>query len=398
MALPVLNINYSAFRSMFEREKLSGTNFNDWFRSLKLVLRVEKKLFVIKQPIPPAPPADFTTQVIAQWNVVYDAHNEVPCLVLGSGVEQFDLIQTFHAFKQEEGKSVSSYVLKIKGYVEQLERLVYVLPQDLSVGLIMNSLTSDFAGFVRNYNMHIMRKTISELHALFIKYEKGKGKGKGKGKYKHGYIPKPKNLKPPAKEHPTKDDACHHCKEGLRGERKLKQGALYLYVGNDVRAQVEDIESLHLHIHHNTVAYLKEGISATRILNMVPSKKVDKTPYELWYGKGHNLSYIKDTQRKRWVTISTSYLKKIVVARYAEFLEKNLISQEASGREVEGFEPPQEEVVLVRRSARIQRAPNRLCLNVEAEEHSLGDLNEPTNYKAEMLAAESDKWLDAMNA
>ncbi|GJU25551.1 retrotransposon protein, putative, ty1-copia subclass, partial [Tanacetum coccineum] len=34
MALPVQNINHSAFRSMFEREKLSGTNFNDWLRRL----------------------------------------------------------------------------------------------------------------------------------------------------------------------------------------------------------------------------------------------------------------------------------------------------------------------------------------------------------------------------
>ncbi|GKD13933.1 retrotransposon protein, putative, ty1-copia subclass [Tanacetum coccineum] len=33
--------------------------------------------------------------------------------------------------------------------------------------------------------------------------------------------------------------------------------------------------------------------TATRILNMVPTKKVDKTPYELWYGKVHNLSYLK---------------------------------------------------------------------------------------------------------
>nr|GEW58406.1 putative reverse transcriptase domain-containing protein [Tanacetum cinerariifolium] len=63
---------------------------------------------------------------------------------------------------------------------------------------------------------------------------------------------------------------------------------------------------------------------------------------------------------------------KIVVARYAEFYEKNLITQEVSGRaidleetqdedtspskitseipmEVEGFEPPQEEVILIRR-------------------------------------------------
>nr|GEY92878.1 retrovirus-related Pol polyprotein from transposon TNT 1-94 [Tanacetum cinerariifolium] len=33
--------------------------------------------------------------------------------------------------------------------------------------------------------------------------------------------------------------------------------------------------------------------SATRILNMVLTKKVDKTPYELWYEKVLNLSYLK---------------------------------------------------------------------------------------------------------
>nr|GFA61300.1 zinc finger, CCHC-type [Tanacetum cinerariifolium] len=88
-------------------------------------------------------------------------------------VERFDLIQTFHACKQEEGKSVSQYVLKMKGYVEQLERLGYVLQQDLSVGLILNGLTNDFIRFLRNYNMHNIGKTIGELHALLIKYEKG---------------------------------------------------------------------------------------------------------------------------------------------------------------------------------------------------------------------------------
>ncbi|GJY04256.1 retrotransposon protein, putative, ty1-copia subclass, partial [Tanacetum coccineum] len=101
--------------------------------------------------------------------------------------------------------------------------------------------------------------------------------------------------------------------------------------------------------------------------------------------------------------------------------ERNLITQEVSGRamdleeiqdidtslfeitseiplEVECFEPPQEEVVPVRRSERTHRAPNHLCLNVEAKEHSLGDLNEPTSYKDAMLDSESNKWIDAMNA
>ncbi|GJU21219.1 zinc finger, CCHC-type containing protein [Tanacetum coccineum] len=160
MAYPVQNINHSAFRSMFEREKLSGNNFNDWFRQLKLVLRVEKKMYVIEQPIPPAPAADSAANVLAEWNAVYDAHNEVACLMLGSmtpelhrqfensspyemlqelksmfekqaGVERFDLIQTFHACKQEEGKPVGQYVLKMKGYVEQLECLwVMCLPRE----------------------------------------------------------------------------------------------------------------------------------------------------------------------------------------------------------------------------------------------------------------------------
>ncbi|GJZ41118.1 retrotransposon protein, putative, ty1-copia subclass, partial [Tanacetum coccineum] len=49
-------------------------------------------------------------------------------------------------------------------------------------------------------------------------------------------------------------------------------------------------------------------------------------------------------------------------------------------------------------SERTRRVPNRLCLNVEVEEHSLGDLNEPTSYKAAMLDSESNKWIDAMNA
>nr|GEW10672.1 retrotransposon protein, putative, Ty1-copia subclass [Tanacetum cinerariifolium] len=112
---------------------------------------------------------------------------------------------------------------------------------------------------------------------------------------------------------------------------------------------------------------------------------------------------------------------KIIVARYVEFFEKNIITQEVSGKavdlkeiqdedispfeitskipmEVEGFEPPQEEVIPTRRSERTHRAPNHLCLNVAVEEHSLEDLNEPASYKVTMLDLESNKWIDAMNA
>ncbi|GJV68778.1 hypothetical protein Tco_1484287 [Tanacetum coccineum] len=142
-------------------------------RQLPFEYTIASKSTDVMVPIPPAPAADSAANVLAEWNAVYDAHNKElkSMFEKQARVERFDLIQTFHACKLEDGKPVGAYVLKMKDYVEQLERLGYVLPQDLSVGLILNGLTSDFAGFVRNYNKHNMGKTIGELHALLIEYE-----------------------------------------------------------------------------------------------------------------------------------------------------------------------------------------------------------------------------------
>ncbi|GKA51351.1 retrotransposon protein, putative, ty1-copia subclass [Tanacetum coccineum] len=38
-----------------------------------------------------------------------------------------------------------------------------------------------------------------------------------------------------------------------------------------------------------------------------------------------------------------------------------------------------------------------MCLHVDAEEHELGDLGEPANYKAALLDLKYDKWLNAIN-
>ncbi|GJY10926.1 retrotransposon protein, putative, ty1-copia subclass [Tanacetum coccineum] len=212
--------------------------------------------------------------------------------------------------------------------------------------------------------MNNMGKKIGELHALLIESEKGlpkkaatphvmaiqggriqkankkslnaKGKGKRKGKGKDkSYILKPKNPKPYAKEHSTKDDACHHCKE----------------VG---------------HCKRNCPAYLADLIKKKKQVSTTSSSEVS--------GRAEELKEIQDKDTSPFKNTS-----KIPM-------------------EVEGFEPPQEEVVPVCRSVRTHRAPDSLCLNVEVEEHSLGDLNEPNNYKAAILDSESDKWVDAMNA
>ncbi|GKG40249.1 hypothetical protein Tco_0467026, partial [Tanacetum coccineum] len=58
---------------------------------------------------------------------------------------------------------------------------------------------------------------------------------------------------------------------------------------------------------------------------------------------------------------------------------------------------PQSDINLIHRSIRTRRPTDRLCLYVDAEEHELGDLGEPANYKVALLDPESNKWLNAMN-
>nr|GEW77245.1 putative retrotransposon protein [Tanacetum cinerariifolium] len=283
-------------------------------------------------------------------------------------VEIYDLVDALHSCKQALGKFVIAHVFEMKGYMDQLHALGKSYDNDMAINLINRSLNKDFVDFVKNFNMHCVGKTVTELHALLIDYEKGlKGKA------------------------PTP--------QGFKEERKLSYGEQYLQVGNGAQAAVEAIGVFDLvlpsglvlklnncyyapsivrgvislsclsdlgfnHTIHLTSPYTPQpnGVSekrnhtlldmvrsmfnlttlplsfwdyalesAVHILNMVPTKKVDKKPYKIWHGK-------------------------------------------AGVR-----------LIPVRRSERTMRAPNRLCLNIKVEDDEVGDIGEPVNYKAAML-------------
>nr|GEZ23425.1 hypothetical protein [Tanacetum cinerariifolium] len=226
--------------------------------------------------------------------------------------------------------------------------------------------------------MHNMRKTTSELHTLLIEYE----------------IFLPKKAATPQVMAIQSDRIQKANKKSQKAKGKGSQ-----------RIKKAGTRSSMFDYALESVAY---------ILNMVLTKKVDKTPYELWYGKVPNLwgceALVKrDTfdklQQRSVKCIFIGYPKETIVSGRAGDLEEIQDEDISPSKntseipmEVEGFKPPHKEEAPVRRSARAHRAPEHLCLNVEVEEHSLWDLNEPANYKAVMLDSESNKWLDAMNA
>nr|GFB34446.1 hypothetical protein [Tanacetum cinerariifolium] len=194
---------------------------------------------------------------------------------------ELELLQTtrdFHSCKQEEGQSVNSYVLTMNGYIDNLERLGH----PMTLGL----------GKVNKY-----KKSQPQMAA--------RGQNHRKGKNKQAYAPKPNIPPQPKREDPAKNTICHECGEtghlkrscpqylaellkkkknaasgadgsgifvielntilnrswiydtgcgthicngtqGLRASRKLKPGALSLYVGNGQREVVEAIGLFYL--------------------------------------------------------------------------------------------------------------------------------------------------------
>nr|GEY14226.1 hypothetical protein [Tanacetum cinerariifolium] len=232
--------NNSVFRGFFEKQKLTGPNFIDWYRQLRIVLSIDDKLNYLEQPIPPA--------------VVVPVGQHVAPKILAEQ-ELLQTIRDFHSYKQEEGQSVSSYVLKMKGYINNLKRLGHPVTLGLGVSLILISLRKEFDGFVQNYNMHILEKTSNELHAMLKLHEQtlpknnapalhairagkvqkvnkhknsqpqmaARGQNHGKGENTLVYAPKPKIPLPPKREDPTKDSICHECGETGHWKRNYPQ-------------------------------------------------------------------------------------------------------------------------------------------------------------------------------
>ncbi|GJY58036.1 zinc finger, CCHC-type containing protein [Tanacetum coccineum] len=543
--------NNSVFRGFFEKQKLTGPNFIDWYRQLRIVLSIEDKLNYLEQPLPPAPVAPagqhVAPEILAAHTAWVKGSKEIAGLMLmtmepeiqrnlenlhandmlkelktlfAQQAEQ-ELLQTtrdFHSCKQEEGQSVSSYVLKMKGYIDNLKCLGHPVTLGLGVSLILIGLRKEFDGFVQNYNMHSLGKTINELHAMLKLHEQTMPKNNAPTLHaiRAGKVQKAQDSPPPKREDPAKDLICHECGEtghwkrncpqylaellkkkknaasgagssgiftielntffnrswiydtscgthiynttqGLRASRKLKLGALSLYVGNGQREAVEAIGVFYLCLPigleivlnncHYAPSIARRSFwdyaleTAARILNMVLTKKVEKTQLSYLKVWGCEALVKQDTLTKpgklkpRSIKcIFIGYPKemmgysfyyppenKVLVARNAEFLENSLITQEASGslEDLESIQEedthpsidtslnheeddleidePQSNIIPICRSTRTHNAPNRICLYIDAEEHELGDLGEPANYKAALLDPESDKWFDAMN-
>ncbi|CAD6240264.1 unnamed protein product [Miscanthus lutarioriparius] len=176
-------------RSILEKNKLNGTNYVDWIRNLRIVLRAEKKEEILDTPLPEEP-AD--NAPVAEKNAYKRA-----CDV--------DL--------------------------ERLQKLGFPIGPELATNFILASLPPSYGNFIVNYHMHGVEKGLNELcgmlkiaeadikkgagssHVMAVQNKpkfkkKGNSWKKKKGKAKDE-ISKPNPHAPKAG--PPADAECFHC-------------------------------------------------------------------------------------------------------------------------------------------------------------------------------------------
>ena len=128
----------------------------------------------------------------------------------------------------EENSSVTEHILKMSGYHNHLTQLGINLPDDSVIDRVHQSLPPSYKGFVMNYNMQGMEKTILELSAMLkaaeVEYKKEhqvlmvnkttsfkkKGKGKKGNFKKNGKQVATPEKKPRAG--PKPETECFYCK------------------------------------------------------------------------------------------------------------------------------------------------------------------------------------------
>ena len=79
---------------------------------------------------------------------------------------RYEVSNKFYSCKMEENSSVSEHILRMCWYHNHLTQLGVNLPDDSVIDRVLQSLPPSYKGFVMNYNMQGMNKTIPELFAM----------------------------------------------------------------------------------------------------------------------------------------------------------------------------------------------------------------------------------------
>lgn len=250
------NLKFS-LRSIVEKNKLNGTNFLDWERNLRIILRSEGREDVLATPVPTVTNTSSDEEKATATRVKSEAL-PVTCLMLAAmepdlqkrfeHSDAYSIITELKTLFQDQarieryethkaildshlvkGKPVSPHVIKLTGLFKRMENLGTPYDQELATDIVLRSLHDGFAPFRMQYHMNGLKHDLNELHSMLknaegniigdkkkevLNVNNGKGfkrvaKSKSNYQGKSKQVAKPKNGEKPKV---AADHDCFYCK------------------------------------------------------------------------------------------------------------------------------------------------------------------------------------------
>ncbi|KAL4347621.1 hypothetical protein GQ457_17G007610 [Hibiscus cannabinus] len=163
--------NFDNYLSNLEKDKLNGINFLDWFRNLRIVLKQERKEYVIEEVVPNYPGANAPRADKDKFKKHMDDMLDVGCLMLATMTpelqkqhedmiayemiqnlkeiyegqarqERYETSKALFQCKMSEGSPVGAHVIKMMGYIQTLEKLGFALNDELAIDVVLQSLVA----------------------------------------------------------------------------------------------------------------------------------------------------------------------------------------------------------------------------------------------------------------
>ena len=82
-------------RSILEKDKLNETNFLDWSQNLRIVLRQERKSYVLETMFPPVPPSNALKAQKDAYEKHLNNYVDVTCLMLATRSQINETIRSY---------------------------------------------------------------------------------------------------------------------------------------------------------------------------------------------------------------------------------------------------------------------------------------------------------------
>ncbi|KAL8109077.1 hypothetical protein AgCh_025245 [Apium graveolens] len=451
-----------SLRSILDAHKLTGPNYADWLRNLRIVLRIEKLEYVIDSPKPTEPASDAHNDEHVVYLKWIDDANVAQCIMLASmSIElqkqhehmdahtilmhlqelydvagrtaRYEISKELFGCRMFEGSSVNDHVLKMINLIERLGQLGFAMDGELSQDLVLQSLSK------KEEELFQEEESLGEEKQVPPKAEDPKSKVvcfhcNKVGHWKRNCKVYLAELKKKKGSETTASDSGMFMIEGPRRSRTLEEEEVILLMGNGARVVAEDVELFHLHMPTGKTIVLNNCYFVPYIVrNIIPMLDLSGFSFIIENNEcsilRNNILYGRDKLEYRSVKCSfVGYPKetlgyyfytdhRVFVSTHATFLEKEFILEGNSGSKIELDEVQEAQNTMdqvetpvlteqpfveqpIHRSGRVSRQPERYYGLVIENDNKLSiiDDDDPVTYNEAMSSVDSEKWHSVMKS